>query len=86
MDFVLLQSCFYQWVLHFHLLSNLSFQKGKSKRARLRLSCTILRLMVEQYSLLILLLIETMQKTEREGCTARIFFSGRQLASNGLST
>ncbi|TKY61810.1 MORC family CW-type zinc finger protein 4 [Spatholobus suberectus] len=62
------------WVLHFLLLSNLSSQKGKSKRARLKLSCTMSGLAVEQYSLLILLLIETKQKTEKEGCTARIFF------------
>lgn len=31
-------------------------------------------LVVEQYSLLILLLIETKQKTEKEGCTVRFFF------------
>ncbi|KAH1258987.1 hypothetical protein GmHk_03G008563 [Glycine max] len=68
------------WILHYcnHASTSgyctfsscpISQQKGKSKRARLMLSCTMSGLVVEQYSLLILLLIETKQKTEKEGCT-----------------
>lgn len=34
MDFAFLQSCFYQWVLHFHLLSNLSFSEREVKESQ----------------------------------------------------
>ncbi|KAL5155681.1 hypothetical protein HKD37_19G054718 [Glycine soja] len=57
-----------------------SLQKGKSKRARLMLSCTMSGLVVEQYSLLILLLIEAKLKTEKEGCTASIFLKWQAIS------
>lgn len=42
MDFALLQSCFYQWVLHFLLLSNLSAER-KVKESQTNVSIFLIQ-------------------------------------------